>query len=284
KGLYPESSVNDQQNLPVVTRGPMAGTAYPVPPPLPHYGRPAASHPHGYSPAPYNWPTPGMNGPPPHAQPSYTGSYLPPLAGASGHPQYQYAQHPHLPPSQAGYPPQYERPHPADAQAPSAHGSSSHNASSRGYVYYPTSRSPGHPQAGHMGPAENIYQPGGKMDPRLSMSSSDSRSPREAMNSLQHTPVKSPGLSHINRSPQSGIQNGHGHDGSPGSSATAVPSINALMNGPPLNENPNMPGYHQGAAPAPGAVGEGPKDIPDGKIHFGEDMRALRQLDRVFTT
>ncbi|KAF3490956.1 cAMP-independent regulatory protein pac2 [Arthroderma uncinatum] len=285
KGLYPESSVNDQQNLPVVTRGPMAGTAFSVPPPLPHYGRPAAAHPHGYSPAPYNWPSTPMNGPPTHAQPPYTGSYLPPLSGASGHAQYQYAQHPHLPPSQPAYPHQYDRPHPAEAPTPPAsHGSSGHNVSPRGYPYYTATRSPGHPPAGHMGPGENIYQPGGKMDPRLSVSSSDSRSPRQAMSSLQHTPVKSPGLSHIGRSPQSSsMQNGHAHDGPSGSSATSVPSINALMNGPPLNDSPNMQGYRQGGAPAPGVGGEGPKDIPSEKIGFGEDMRALRQLDRVFT-
>ena len=103
KGLYPESSVNDQQNLPVVTRGPMAGTAFSVPPPVQHYARPAAAHPHGYSPNTYNWPVahpPPMNGQPHPAQPGYPpGSYLPPLSGASGPPQYQYAhpQHPQHP-------------------------------------------------------------------------------------------------------------------------------------------------------------------------------------------
>ncbi|EEQ30603.1 Gluconate transport-inducing protein [Microsporum canis] len=286
KGLYPESSVNDQQNLPVVTRGPMAGTPYSVPPSIPHYGRPAAAHPHGYSPTSYNWPSAPMNGQPHPAQPPYTGSYLPPLPGASGHPQYQYAQHPHLPPSQPAYPPQYDRPHPVDVQPPSAppHGSGSHNASPRGYPYYTASQTPRHPQPSHMGPGENIYQPG-KVDQRLSISSSGSHSPREAMSSLHNTPMKSPGLSHINRSPQSSNpQNGHVHglDATSSSSATAVPSINALMNGPPLNDSARMPGYHQGV-PAPGIGGEGPKDIPSEKIGFGEDMRALRQLDRVFT-
>ncbi|DAA75047.1 TPA_exp: Extracellular proline rich protein [Trichophyton benhamiae CBS 112371] len=305
KGLYPESSVNDQQNLPVVTRGPMAGTAFSVPPPVQHYARPPAAHPHGYSPTTYNWPVahpPPMNGQPPHpAQPGYPpGSYLPPLSGANGPPQYQYAhpQHPHMPPSQPVYPPQYDRPHPADPPpGPVAHASNGHSASPRGYPYYATARSPSHPQAGHMGPGEPVYQAGSKPDSRHSVSSTGSHSPREAMSSLQHTPMRSPGLSHINRSPQqsSPQQNGHSHVQvhghahahpldvpPPASSATAVPSINALMNGPPLNDSARIPGYHQGV-PAPGMAGDGPKDIPSEKIGFGEDMRALRQLDRVFT-
>ncbi|KKK14260.1 camp independent regulatory protein, partial [Aspergillus rambellii] len=72
KGLYPESTVNDQQNLPVVTRGPMAGAPYaipppPPPPPPPHpmapYARSGATHPHSYA-ASYPWPPTPLGTPP----------------------------------------------------------------------------------------------------------------------------------------------------------------------------------------------------------------------------
>jgi hypothetical protein len=79
------------------------------------------------------------------------------------------------------------------------------------------------------------------------------------------------------------------------SASTMVPSINALMNGPSTSSLPNMvdgakPGEHQkngvDASRSPNIqrnATDGPKDIPSEKIGFGEDMRALRQLDRVFS-
>lgn len=58
----------------------------------------------------------------------------------------------------------------------------------------------------------------------------------------------------------------------------AVPSIVTLMNGPATSPYSKLNG-----SPSSLQV-EGPKDIPTDKIGFGgEDMRALRQLDRVFT-
>jgi hypothetical protein len=75
-----------------------------------------------------------------------------------------------------------------------------------------------------------------------------------------------------------------------------VPSINALMNGPSTSSLSNLtdgakPGERQkngvdSSSRSPSVqrnATDGPKDIPSEKIGFGEDMRALRQLDRVFT-
>ncbi|CAK42817.1 uncharacterized protein An16g03190 [Aspergillus niger] len=71
KGLYPESTVNDQQNLPVVTRGPMAGAAYVPPHPMAPYGRSPAAHAAPYTPS-YTWPpTPLATPPVPVHYPSY---------------------------------------------------------------------------------------------------------------------------------------------------------------------------------------------------------------------
>jgi hypothetical protein len=70
-------------------------------------------------------------------------------------------------------------------------------------------------------------------------------------------------------------------------SATTVPSIGALMNGAsgPLSSITSTPSNKLNAPRLGGSPrAEGPKDIPSEKIGFGgEDMRALRQLDRVFT-
>ncbi|KAJ5888493.1 hypothetical protein N7495_008534 [Penicillium taxi] len=81
KGLYPESTVNDQQNLPVVTRAtpptvPVGyGAAY-LPPvasngPPPPYGPPHHSMPHHQPPHPHQHPHPHAHSlpPPPHAGP-----------------------------------------------------------------------------------------------------------------------------------------------------------------------------------------------------------------------
>jgi hypothetical protein len=66
-----------------------------------------------------------------------------------------------------------------------------------------------------------------------------------------------------------------------------VPGIGSLMSGtslaPITSAGPlaNGPGSPPGARPP--VPGDGPRDIPNDKIGFGgEDVRALRQLDRVF--
>ena len=75
---------------------------------------------------------------------------------------------------------------------------------------------------------------------------------------------------------QSHLPAPQGHE-APATGAT-VPSIVTLMNGPATSPYTKLNG-----SPSSLRV-EGPKDIPSDKIGFGgEDMRALRQLDRVFT-
>ncbi|KAJ5667032.1 hypothetical protein N7507_002896 [Penicillium longicatenatum] len=256
KGLYPESTVNDQQNLPVVTRGPMPGAAYPITPhPIGPYPRathaPSYQQPSvrslrsGLSPtrpwrqwSPTIWPPASS---PPH--PAHGHALPPPPHGA---PVYDRPPHPEstLPP---GPPPGYPGRSPRTMHEPLQQGSP------RGY---------GQPMA----------------DPRLA-------SPRVA---------PAPGAPQPNGIAQSPhmLKQQLGPIGTPPKPAEpvgppgTVPSIGTLMASASLapissTSPPVGPGSPNPARP--GAVGEGPRDIPNEKIGFGgEDMRALRQLDRVF--
>ncbi|CRG85647.1 hypothetical protein PISL3812_02686 [Talaromyces islandicus] len=266
KGLYPESTVNDQQNLPVVTRGPMAG-AITLSPHMTNFPRTGATHPQSYAPI-YSWP-PTPLGTPPTATIQYNGpGYLPPLAGAP------YGQPP---------PP----PHP--------HAPVSHQLST------PSDRPP------HMETTLPPPVPAGTV-PAPNIPPYSNRSPRAGPSPLEASRVHSPSYAakaalpvQIDprlMSPQSQTQSGHGNDTrsslhpltpnvaqlplpngreAPGS-ATTVPSIGALMSGP--GSSP----YSKANGSPSSLRAEGPKDIPSEKIGFGgEDMRALRQLDRVFT-
>lgn len=273
KGLYPESTVNDQQNLPVVTRGPMAGATYSVPPhPMGAYARSGATHPQSYTPS-YAWPPTPLATPPTVAVP-YP-SYLPPVSGTNGHGPYAHHQ-PHAlppppPPQPLGTP--YERPvHPAEALAPTiqapsvphpslpviANGRSPrlvadphelHQRSPQEYVPVDLRRASPRTQPPSIPPAAGLVA----RSPHLS-----SQAPTSAVHiSPPATTIKPP---------------------EPSSSGTTVPSIGALMNGTPASGS--LPAI---TAPSSGRA-EGPRDIPSEKIGFGgEDMRALRQLDRVFT-
>jgi Gti1/Pac2 family transcription factor len=59
KGMYPESSIADQSQMPPVTRAPMAGApGYTMSPPNGGYPRPSATHPQGYIQQPYAPPGP----------------------------------------------------------------------------------------------------------------------------------------------------------------------------------------------------------------------------------
>jgi hypothetical protein len=65
-----------------------------------------------------------------------------------------------------------------------------------------------------------------------------------------------------------------------------VPGIGSLMSGTSLAPITSVGAPAGGPGSPPGArphVSDGPRDIPNDKIGFGgEDVRALRQLDRVF--
>ncbi|EAW09535.1 camp independent regulatory protein [Aspergillus clavatus NRRL 1] len=298
KGLYPESTVNDQQNLPVVTRGPMPGATYPVPHPMSAYVR-AGTHPQSYTP-PYAWPPTPLGTPPTIAIP-YGGSYISAVPTPNG-PAIAYGQppphhhHPALPPP----PPQHALPHPYDRPVHPGESPLPHAIQAAAAQHTPlpvlAGRSPRLIPDGrdaHQRSPRDYPTP--SIDPRIP-------SPRMHAPSAPH----SNGMGPVNRSPRPLAQappttlpqvappvNGTAKpaeasgSGSNGTTPTTVPSIGALMNGAsgPLPSITPAPASKLNAPRLGGSPrAEGPKDIPSEKIGFGgEDMRALRQLDRVFT-
>ncbi|KAL8692035.1 MAG: hypothetical protein Q9218_002867 [Villophora microphyllina] len=115
KGMYPESTVHEQQNIPAVTRAPMASAPYSTIPQMAGYARgPPQPPPRDYAPAGYGWaPQQPMVAPPP----GYTYHYGPPQPPTNGHsplpyPHHLHPSHPHpnphphhLPPSHPQGPP-----------------------------------------------------------------------------------------------------------------------------------------------------------------------------------
>ncbi|KAJ5574159.1 uncharacterized protein N7459_008586 [Penicillium hispanicum] len=286
KGLYPESTVNDQQNLPVVTRGPMAGAAYPITPHLMStYAR--TTHAPSYTPQ-YAWPPTPLATPPTVALP-YGAAYLPPVSAANGPPPYGQPQHqtsphqpphphPHaLPPPPPGMPVgPYERPAHHEVALPAG----PPPAAPPAYRSPRAMHEPQHEQRSPRAYGQSIS------DPRLA-------SPRVAApSSIPQTngAVHSPHL--LKQTPPTALQqfvlNGTPpKPAEPAGAANTVPGIGSLMSGTSLapisiSLGPTAgPGSPNGR---PSPMGDGPRDIPNEKIGFGgEDMRALRQLDRVFT-
>ena len=118
KGMYPESTVQEQQNIPAVTRTPLQTTGYPTMPQTAAYARNGfAPHPQSHPPGPHQgpprghhpgyWPlqAPSPNG---HGQPDYMYHYPPSNPGVNpARPQYQQPAHPSHPP----HPPSSTYPH-----------------------------------------------------------------------------------------------------------------------------------------------------------------------------
>lgn len=87
----------------------------------------------------------------------------------------------------------------------------------------------------------------------------------------------------------SGVPNGNP------AAMTTIPGIGALMQEHASREASGSPrqsdatalllvGGSNGAGGTGSVTGDGPRDIPSEKLGFGEDIRALRVLDRAFKT
>lgn len=279
KGLYPESTVNDQQNLPVVTRGPMAGaTAYPITPhPMGPYAA-RATHAPSYTPPSYAWPPTPLATPPTVAVPPYGASYLPPVSATNGppgppgpppygHPQHQPSPH-SLPPPPHGMPGPYDRP----IHIESAHPAAPPSIVPQGY--------PGRsPRTMHELPPQPQKSPryAAVPDPRMV-------SPRVAAGAIQPPNAMAHNSPHLLKQPPPTAPQQLGPIGSSPKPAegNGVPGIGALVSGTSLAPITTM-GAPAGAPGSPPGSRPGVRDIPHEKIGFGgEDTRALRQLDRVF--
>ncbi|MCJ1404716.1 hypothetical protein MMC11_007942 [Xylographa trunciseda] len=306
KGMYPESTVHEQQNIPAVTRAPMVSGPLAQLPQMAGYARSGPTHPLAYSQQPgYGWPSPPTSSinnaygfpygqttlPPPPPQPQ-------PPQGYSNNSPSSYPQ-PLGPSAQPPPPPSYGRNStpPIDNTLPRPVSTSHHRTTSSGsgYSQYlpsgPTTQMqqpslvtqnlPPQPLSQH--PSRNsspsTTPPMSKIDPRLMAPSplsqhqslsgvSDLRtpSPPQPKREYSSTPTpKDPGTSQ----------------------ASTIPSIGSLMNGAPndnLDTRSDRSGRSHSRSPG-GTKKEGPQDIPSEKLGFGgEDMRALRVLDRAFKT
>ena len=356
KGMYPESTVPEHQNIPPVTRSPMASAPYSTVPQMAGYARqgppqwPPQYNGYNWSPAPpmqqagphygyqqYNGggvvyaPPPPINGHSPlqnsqstHQPPPTTQSYDPhyqgydqrryPAMSSSMHPDmsgYDHRQGPPATPQQRpmekytppqdlynGYDPRYppnqsrNAPAPADSNLAPPPQSHSRNGSSTNGMQQPQSQS----QHRHPSPHMSQPQPNGQqqqaqqlnssstpIDPRL-MVSSPMIPPQPQQN--HHSRTSTPGAhAQLQEAAEAAQSHVNGTNG-----ASTIPSIGAIMNGASA-ESHNSPNAdaksdRSGEKTPGGSVKKegGPQDIPSDKLGFGEDMRALKVLDRAFKT
>ena len=363
KGMYPESTVHEHQNIPAVTRSPMASAPFSTVPQMAGYARqgPPQWSPHYNG---YGWTAPPMpqgphygyqyggsaahyaGGPPPptnghsplsHAQsapqsatsqphdaqlydqrrfPTMPGSMDPNMAaydqrrGPPTTPQQQQYENYRQPPdpNMPVYDPrppthQYRNPSaPTNHLTPPAQYNNQSTSSVNGmqpmpnpqpHNYYSTPHTsqpapnvqqqqqqqpppPHHTQ--HSQPSNSASTP---IDPRLF-----APSPNGQQNSQthSHSPAPTPAAP-----PQESADNTPSYTNGT-SQASTIPSIGSIMNGASA-ENTNSPttdakSDKSGDRTPGGSVKKesGPQDIPSDKLGFGEDMRALKVLDRVFRT
>ncbi|KAI9841677.1 MAG: hypothetical protein M1837_000471, partial [Sclerophora amabilis] len=317
KGLYPESTVHDQQNVPVVTRGAMPGTTSYAPPSShnvpsggpPGYARSGATHPHSYSiPPGYGWP-PSPASTPPNMYPPMgshgAGTHLPAPNGgnAAGLSPLQYGQNARpsqaapavtaydkspAPLSNSSLPPPPPPPHHRKSTSP--------GGSAAQLPHFIPNPSPRVAQAALV--AQQAEQANAsQIDPRLTALSAPSPLANQARQSppgsssrtLEKLDVNPQGNNNNSNNNNNNINNnnnnnGNNNNGNNGNN-NSIPSIGVLMNG--AADNADARSDHSGSrggSRSPGGTrkSSGPQDIPSEKLGFGEDVRALRVLDGRF--
>ena len=354
KGMYPESTVHEHQNIPPVTRSPMVSAPYSTVPQMAGYAR---QGPHQWA-QPYNgyhWAPPApIQQPGPHyGYPQYNGGGVvyappPPINGHSplqnsqsaqqsppttqpydSHYQaYDQRRYPSMSssmqPDMSGYdqrqgPPTTPQQRPIDKNAPPSdvyHGydpryppNQSRNPptpsdSNLAPPQQPHSRNGTsangmqRSQSQHRHPSPHVSQPqpngqqqqahqlsssSTPIDPRLMDSSPMIQQPPQPNH---HIPMSTPGAhAQLQEAAEAGQSHANGTNG-----ASTIPSIGAIMNGASV-ESHNSPNAdaksdRSGDKTPGGSVKKegGPQDIPNEKLGFGEDMRALKGLDRAFKT
>jgi Gti1/Pac2 family transcription factor len=291
KGLYPESSVNDSQNVPAVTRSPMAGAPpYSMPhQPPPGYPRAGAAHPHGYAYAPQHHPFPinPMPSPPNgYGPPQYANGYVAPPYGQP-YPIPHYVPHPPIPVPQP--PPNSLDQRPSRSEDSNSTFSPAPPRQQQQQYTGPNERAHGpHPIQAPPQPSENRspQPPAAPIDPRLTGAAPPITSPALQTNgNPAAVSTLSPSEKKDNR-PESIPENAVSAN-----PASQAPKIDALVH----TANAEEPTGENGVAndPTPDRLGsgspggtdkkvEGPADIPSQKLAFGEDKRALKALDKVF--
>ncbi|KAI9863482.1 MAG: hypothetical protein M1824_000162 [Vezdaea acicularis] len=297
KGMYPESTIHEQSTVPVVTRGPMSNGPYapsphqlPAPGPAgygrPPYGQYPAQPMPGYQVPPqgYQWPQsslpPNPYAPNPYGQMQPNGSvgnsplqYQSGLVPPTGHPQNPYDGPPptSLPPGPPSIPrrssplPVYiPNPSPRVAQstilAQQAQQAAQHQQQQQQHHSQPPSL------------ASSLLASASKIDPRLV------------------SPLTNPPLRHDQNGTQTPPIDVLNPIRDPSISSNTIPSLGAMMKGPPSSSvvtdaaDPRSAPTSRQSSRSPGGSKKpsGPKDIPNEKLVFAEDTRAIRVLDRGF--
>jgi Gti1/Pac2 family transcription factor len=278
-GVYPESTVHEQQSIPAVTRAPMAAQTV-------AYGPPgyAARAPPGVPPNPAyaqaHYPPAQWQGPPATSAPNGYHQQYPQGTGA---PLPQPSHHP------VAYPPVTSAPGDPGLPRPLASG---HHRSGSGSTYpaYGSARPSPHSGTASLAPpmssrhTSQANSPAGtppsqQIDPALGHNGAPINAP--VSHGGNHLPPVRNDLSTRTPSPAPSATK-RDWTGTPvsrdtNSSGGTIPSIGTLMNG--------VAGPERSKSASPGSRrGEGLQDIPNEKMGFGEDMRALRVLDRAFKT
>ena len=294
KGMYPETTVNDQTNVPPVTQGPMAGA--------PGYAMAAyarqATHPQPYV-------------------PQYSHFYAPHLQYPGYHPGY---------PGQPGLPPPMFPPYAIPVNAPPPGAFDQRPIRTQDGDRAPA---PPTPLSGPMRPSQPVTNGTMPQPPQYSPHAYQSAPPYDRgaprpTQSLQIDPALTGTAPTGEVSEQQSLLNGIA------SAASQIPSIGVLVNGQnggsvsgPNKENETDPARQQphqhhphptpinttlakqnseplqppmqtpvsasatteanrDATISPTSGGAPPQDIPSEKLGFREDSRALRQLDKAF--
>ncbi|KAI9745880.1 MAG: hypothetical protein M1818_000561 [Claussenomyces sp. TS43310] len=298
KGMYPESTVHEQAQGPAITRAPMQSAymaSHSQIPPGPPGGQRA---PYAYQiPPGYSWPPSPVATPPYTYGPNmYASQLAPPPGSTHGSPHvHPYSPHQTMPP-----PPQqqvaYDRPPPPLQNSSLPQGASAYHPSvtgphpqAGGPVFAPTS-SPHAEQARLV--AEHQAQQAQRqlqaqaplmIDPRITATAAAaiqqangmSQSQESPRTSAPQTPKQELTPPQTQSQPQSQSQ----------SASQSIPSISSLVHAadPAANKDPRSNGSTSRAASASPKTEGKPQDIPHDKMRFGgEDMRALRVLDRKF--
>lgn len=322
KGMYPESTVHEQQHIPAVTRAPMVSAPYSTVPQMAGYAR--------AGPPPQSMP---------YAQPGYGWAPQPPMYGGqhygyqygphgppppNGHSPLSYSQSAHMNPSQipTSQPQQHQNPHnPAHDRSPGPNDHLGprpsppyHRTSSSGLgppLYnsnppagvpqYPSNSFPGDPSSGGLSQPPLAYQqmrqqlhqqpppqplsrpnsanpsatpPMSKIDPRLMAPSPLMQQPG-SLSTHSRSPSPLPPKHESTHNPPAHT-NGTAQ-------ASTIPSIGSIMNGS-STDNTDAKSDRSGSRSPGGSKRSSAHDIPNDKIGFNEDARALRVLDRVFKT
>lgn len=312
KGMYPESTVQEQPQGPAVTRAPMQNTYMStpqqmVPGPL-SQGHPRGPYPYQVSQG-YNWPPSPVSTPPYTYQVGGYGSQLQPPPSNSAHasprqtPQlisqatnFDRQQQSYLDPS---LPPPPSHSHqrisvPSPQQQPIyARNPSPQMAQARLVAEQQAQQAQRLAQEQQQHVQQQMLQTP-VIDPRITGLGAHQQQSNGHLHSQQTGPTSSPANQELGNQSQSQGQAGNANQGQ--SQSQNIPSISSIVhNHTPTptpaddarsNASNGTVSRAGSASPKDGkgkGSGGGPQDIPHAKLGFGgEDVRALRVLDRKF--